>query len=164
MTRQKKAPMAPMTTPQLVELAKRKLAVQLPAELRNQPMSDYRLAKLLKVRQQTVSNWQNGRTRIGREFVTRFAEVTDLPEVYVFACVELEREKDPGLRGVLHALALQFASEAARRAATMILGLGLGLLGTGPAPSQAATGGPVAGPGLYIMANRRRRGPELTPA
>lgn len=160
----RKAPMAPLTTPQLIELAKRKLAESEPAERRDQPMSDYRLAKLLGVRQQTVSNWQNGRSHIGREFVTKFADVTELPEVYVFACVELEREKDQGVRRVLHALAVQFASEAARRAATIILGLGLTLIGAAPTPSQAATGRSGEVPGLYIMANRRRRAPELAPA
>lgn len=132
----RKAPSAPMTTAQLIELAKRKLAGQMPPGQLGEPMSDYRLAKLLGVRQQLVSNWQNGRTGIGREQVAKFAEVTELPEAYVFACVELEREKDPRVRVVLQAIASTFA----RRAAAVVLALGLGVLGAAPTPSQAASG------------------------
>jgi transcriptional regulator with XRE-family HTH domain len=159
MSKSRKPP-APLTTPQLIELAKRKLTALEPLERRGRPMTDYRFAQLAGLRQNLVSNWQLGKSRIGRQFVTKFAELTGLPEAYVFACVELERERDPGVRAVLLALAAQFASVAARRAAAVILATGVGIALAAPAPSQAAPG-PAARGGaciLWQIRSRFRRG------
>ncbi len=147
----RKARQATMTTPELIALAKRRLAAQDVPERRGQPMTDYRFAKIAGFRQNVVSAWQSGRSRIGRQFVTRFAELTGLPEAYVYACVELERETDPGVRGILSAIADGFAAVVAKRAAAVTLAVLVGGALPAQQPAQAAPGPVGSRAGVCIL-------------
>lgn len=145
-----RATMAPLKTLDLIALAKHRLAKSEPPGRTGEPMTDYRLAKRLEVRQALVSNWKLGKTRIGRKFVGKFAEVTNLPVAFVFASLELEREKDPDIRRVLEGIAAMVAKEATKRAASFILATGMGVALAAPVPSQAATA-PVPRAGVCIL-------------
>lgn len=57
--------------------------------------SDYALAKLLNVRQQTVSNYRSGRTQMSDEIALRVAEALGRPAAAVLAQLAAERAKNP---------------------------------------------------------------------
>jgi transcriptional regulator with XRE-family HTH domain len=76
------------TSLQLIDLAKQHLSLAHNLPL---PMTDYRVAKLLGINPNTLSNWRTGKNHIGSEFAQKFALACDLPEAYVFACIEHER-------------------------------------------------------------------------
>jgi hypothetical protein len=69
---------------------------------RHDGASWYRLAKIIDTSESTVNNWKHGRSAIGREYVTRIAELLEEPAEYVLACVEHEREQDAGARKLWH--------------------------------------------------------------
>ena len=135
------------TTQQLLDLAKQRLALK---HGLTSPMTDYRLAKLLGLRQATVSSWRTGVRGIGTEFAARFAEACELPEAYVFACIELEREKDPTVQRILTTIAEAFRGKAAGWIATALVAGGMSIA---PAGNQAhASGSDVTD--LYIMRSK----------
>lgn len=103
-------------THELIELAKQRLALKHGLDL---PMTDYRLAKLMNLKQSTVSAWRVGKSHIGTEFAAQFAEVCELPGAYVYACVKHERAKNDGERSILEAIADAFRGKAAAIAAIL---------------------------------------------
>lgn len=62
--------------------------------------SDYALAKLLRVRQQTVSNYRNGRTRVNDEIAVRIAHMLGRPAAPLLAELAAERAKHPDVAKV----------------------------------------------------------------
>jgi predicted transcriptional regulator len=57
--------------------------------------SDYALAKLLGVRQQTVSSYRSGRTQMSDEIALRLALMIGKPAAPIFAELAAERAKHP---------------------------------------------------------------------
>jgi hypothetical protein len=84
------------------------------------------LSKIIPASESTVNNWKHGRSAIGREYVTRIAELLDEPAEYVLACVEHEREQDAGARKLWQRIAAKFRSHAASilLGAVVLVGLG----------------------------------------
>jgi ABC-type phosphate/phosphonate transport system permease subunit len=133
------------TTLQLMDLAKERLALAHNLPL---PMTDYRLAKLMSFNERTVSNWRTGKSHISGEFAHKFALACELPEAYVYACIELERTSNESVRHILEAIANAFTAKAgAAMVAAMLL--------FGGAPNQAHADG-FNDSGLYIMRRKRR--------
>jgi hypothetical protein len=138
-----------MHTPhELIELAKQRLALKNNLPL---PMTDYRLAKLMNIRQATISGWRTGVRGIGTEFAAQFAAVCELPEAYVFACIEHEREKNPSVLRILEAIAKTFS---AGRAAALAIVATLLIVGM---PEKQAFSATVAKQEYTLCAKRRRR-------
>lgn len=98
------------TTTQLIELAKQCLALKHGLTL---PMSDYRLGKLLGIKQSTVSNWRVGRSHIGTEFAALFADACGLSPEYVYACIQRERADTPEEISLLERIAAAFKESKA---------------------------------------------------
>lgn len=121
------------TTLQLIDLAKKRLALRHSVPL---PMTDYRLAKLMDIKPNTVSNWRTGKSRIGTEFAANFASACELPKEYVYACIEHERAKDPGVLKILEGIAAAFRGKAA--AWTMAILAAGTTLALSPSPAQAS--------------------------
>lgn len=131
------------TTAQLIDLAKQRLAVRHRLPL---PMSDYRLGKLLNIKQQTVSRWSTGKGGIGTEFAQTFAEACELPEAYVYACIEHERAKEPSVLRILEGIA-----DAARHHAAAIV---MAILAAGSLfafPGNQAVAASSDSSAIYIM-------------
>jgi plasmid maintenance system antidote protein VapI len=101
---------------------------------RHDDASWYRLAKIIEASESTVNNWKHGRSAIGREYVTRIAELLEEPAEYVLACVEHEREQDAGARKLWRRIAERFRSTAS------ILLVGLALLTVAGKASAADVG------------------------
>jgi predicted transcriptional regulator len=57
--------------------------------------SDYALAKLLGVRQQTVSSYRSGRTQLSDGMALRVAKMIGRPPAPILAELAAERAKDP---------------------------------------------------------------------
>ena len=57
--------------------------------------SDYALAKLLAVRQQTITNYRSGRTQMDDTIVLRVARMLARPPAPLLAQLASERAKDP---------------------------------------------------------------------
>lgn len=55
--------------------------------------SDYRIAQILAVKPQTVSNWKKGRSTMGDEVGIRAAEALGLDPVKVIVDLHIEREE-----------------------------------------------------------------------
>lgn len=98
------------TTHELIELAKQRLSLAHNLPL---PMTDYRLGKLLKIKQATISNWRTGKTGIGSEFAQIFASACELSPEYIYACIQHERAKNAQERSILERIASQFRGAAA---------------------------------------------------
>ena len=90
--------------------------------------SYYRIAKLIGCSEPAVAHWKHGRSGIGREYVTRVAELLGEPPEYVLACVEHEREQDPGAKKLWQRIAAKFRSHAA----SILLVLFVGTVGSAP--------------------------------
>jgi hypothetical protein len=99
---------------------------------RHDDASWYRLARIIQTSESTVNNWKHGRSAIGREYVTRIAELLEEPAEYVLACVEHEREQDAGARKLWKRIAERFRSPAS------ILLVALGLMTVHGKASAAA--------------------------
>jgi len=97
------------TSLQLIDLAKQRLALKHDLTL---PVTDYRCAKLMGIHVATFSSWITGRTAIGTKFVRKFADACELPEAYVYACIEHERAT-PEMKGVLEKIAEVFSKQSA---------------------------------------------------
>jgi len=83
------------------------------------------LSKVIPASESTVNNWKHGRSAIGREYVTRIAELLEEPPEYVLACVEHEREQDAGARKLWQRIATKFRSHAASILLAGVVGVGL---------------------------------------
>ncbi len=138
------------TSHELIELAKQRLALKYNLEL---PVTDYRLAKLFGLRPQTVSGWKM-RGRIDSDFGPKFAEVCELPEEYVYACLEHEREKNPSVLRVLESIAQTFAKGHAAALAIVAI---LALSGMPEKQAFAADSGANFGGEKYTLCAKRRR-------
>jgi plasmid maintenance system antidote protein VapI len=119
------------TTVQLLDLAKQRLAAKHGLEL---PMSDYRLGKLLNIKQTTISSWRTGRVHIGTEFASRFADACDLSPEYVYACVQRERADTPEEISLLQRIAAAFKET---KAAALVLAMVAAGMSLAPAGNQA---------------------------
>ena len=138
------------TTLDLIELAKQRLALRHGLPL---PMTDYRLGKLMNIKQGTLSAWRTGVRHIGTEFAERFADACELPAEYVYACVQAERA-DPAERPILESIAAAFRGNvAAIAAAGMVFACSI-------FPAQNARAGvalDASGYTLCEVSKRRRR-------
>lgn len=117
----------------------------------------YRLAKELPAHENTVGNWRHGRTIVDRRFAPRIAELLGESAEYVLACIEADREQDAAMREVWERIAEKFRGHAASILLVSALMLGVGNAGKTEAAEPSAAG--AGSPGMYIMANRRRRRP-----
>ena len=140
------------TSIELMELAKQRLALKHDLTL---PVTDYRLGKLMGIRQATLSSWRSGRTHIGTEFVRKFADACELPEAYVYACVQSERESNPEVKSVLANIAKQYAPRVAGALGAVILSSGL-LLASSTFPASRAEAAVIT-PSVKNIGDCRRR-------
>ena len=148
------------TTHQLIDLAKQRLAL---AHNLPMPITDYRLAKLLDIRTATVSAWRTGIRGIGVEFAQKFAQACELPEAYVFACIEHERTKDAGVRHILETIAEAFQGKAAAVIMSALLLTGVSSL----MPENKAFADSAGADGLRancILRKKRRTPRSLLPS
>jgi hypothetical protein len=99
-------------------------------------VSYYRVSKVIGATDGTIANWRHGRSGIGREHVTRVAELLNEAPEYVLACVEHEREQDAGAKKLWRRIAERFGSHAA----SILLVGSLGLLVLAPAGSVGSSG------------------------
>lgn len=113
------------TSLHLIELAKQRLAAKHGLEL---PMSDYRLGKLLGIRQTTISSWRVGRSHIGTEFAVKIADACELSPEYVYACVQRERADTPDEISLLERIAAAFKET---KAANWLIGGVVAMLAAG---------------------------------
>jgi hypothetical protein len=120
------------TTPQLIELAKQRLAAKHGLQL---PMTDYRLAKLMGLSTQVVSAWKTGARGIGTVFARKFADACDLSPEYVYACIQAERTDNPEEISLLEHIAEAFKGKAAALAMMAIMATGMSFA---PAGNQAS--------------------------
>ena len=74
--------------------------------------SDYKLAKLLEVRQQTVSNYRNKRTQMTDEIACRAARMLGRHPGAILAQLAGERAKDTQVAKVWFEMAKQLAKSA----------------------------------------------------
>jgi transcriptional regulator with XRE-family HTH domain len=58
--------------------------------------SNYRAAQLLGVTRQAVSKWFNGHGSMNDDIAARAAQLADLDESYVVACINAERHREDG--------------------------------------------------------------------
>jgi hypothetical protein len=123
------------TSLQLIELAKQRLAAKHGLEL---PMSDYRLGKLMGIRQTTISSWRVGRSHIGTEFAVRVADACELPPEYVYACVQRERADTPDEISLLERIAAAFKGT---KAASLVPAVILAAMFATPDGAQAGNNG-----------------------
>ena len=130
-----------LTTIDLIDLAKTRTAARMGAE----KITDYRLAKELKIAPGNIVSWRARRSHISAEFVPRLAEAAALDPAYVFACVESERAKDPAVLQILYRIAEKFTASAA-----LLCLFVLPLIATAPYSCKNSAG-------IYIMRTGRRR-------
>ena len=103
--------------------------------------SDYRVAKELGWKQQTLSNYRSGRTSMSGPHALRVAQELEMPEAYVLACVEAEREPAADVARVWRAIAETLRGVAGKAAAITLIGATCLLVG--PKASAAEGFAPV---------------------
>ncbi len=148
------------TTKDFIEL----LQVQIAAEQKLKgPASYYRIAGDLAVSETTVLRWKDGKGSMGNAIALKVATRLMLPEAYVIACVQAERERDPVVVRVWEAIAQQFGSDITRfvgKAASILLLAAIGAGGVQNAraatTSEFLAHSPAEGAraGMYIMLNK----------
>lgn len=74
--------------------------------------SDYGVAKLLKIRPQTISNWRKGVTQMSEEVAFRTAHMLGKPPGPIFARLAGERSKHTHLADVWFEMAGQIPKRA----------------------------------------------------
>lgn len=62
------------------------------------PVSDYRVAQVLGIKQPTISEIRRGKTTLGAPTLVKIAEVLRVPAAWLLACVQAERAQNEGLR------------------------------------------------------------------
>lgn len=107
--------------------------------------SDYRLARFLGVTDNTVGNWQHGRSRPDDATAVRLAELAGLDAAEVLASLYAERASTDELRSIWRRLA-ERAHAAALAALTVILSLWIG----GGPDGAAMASTPVASNGGHL--------------
>ena len=116
--------------------------------------TDYRLAKELGWHQTTVSRYRVGRSTLSGEHALQVARELEMPEAYVLACVEAEREPAADVARVWRAIAEHLRGVAGKAAAISLIAGGALLAGqkapaanaVAPIGAQSNTHTPV-----YIM-------------
>jgi transcriptional regulator with XRE-family HTH domain len=105
-------------------------------------ISDYKLAKLMGVGQQTISNYRNGRSTLDDSMVLRVAGLLEEDPAVMLAAVHAERAKRPEEKAAWRSIMERLGGVAA----CAILGVAL----VYPTPSQASPVAPDR-PALKIM-------------
>ncbi len=121
--------------------------------------SDYRLGKELGWKHSTISNYRAGRSAMSGPHALKIAHELDMPEAYVLACVEAEREPAAEVAKVWRALAETLSGVAGRAAAITLIGAACLLAGQKAlaAPAVARTGADLTSTGANIhYANFKR--------
>lgn len=113
--------------------------------------SDYRLARFLKVSDQTVGNWQHGRRRPDDETALRLAELAGLDPDAVLVGLYAERATDEPAKRAWERIAARLAQAGAAAAVVCVAVTG------GPDALADAPAWGAAGACLYIMSNALRR-------
>ncbi len=115
---------------------------------KNGGISDYALAKVLGVTQQTVSRYRTKKDYLGDAMAIRVAELLEIDSAFVLACSHAERAKGEAEKAAWVAMVEKLGGLAA----SVVLGVSLF---AAPAPAQAA---PSAQAGtICIMSIRRKR-------
>lgn len=84
------------------------------------PISDYRLAGILKVTRATSSSWRTGRTAFSDETALKIAELLGEDPQYVLACIHAERAHNVAVKNAW--------GKIAASATGIMLALALGML------------------------------------
>lgn len=63
-----------------------------------QPVSDYRLAQILKLTRSAVSDYRTGKKHFGIETCEKVAELLGLDPLYVISCIQAERAQNAAQR------------------------------------------------------------------
>jgi transcriptional regulator with XRE-family HTH domain len=113
---------------------------------RHQLTSDYQLAKLLGVKQQTISSYRIGRSRLDEEMALRVAAELDLEPAHVLACIAAERTKSERVRKAWQ----RAAAATAAALALVAVAAHLALTGSDGAPALALVGAVEATSGYYV--------------
>lgn len=116
--------------------------------------TDYRLAKELGWHQTTVSRYRVGRSTLSGEHALQVARELEMPEAYVLACVEAEREPAADVARVWRAIAEHLRGVAGKAAAISLIAGGALLAGQkAPAANAVAPIGAQSNThtALYIM-------------
>lgn len=82
-------------------------------KLLNNQASDYRLAQILGVKNQTVYKWRAGQTIFDDEMCLIVASMLNYKPGYVMACAHAERAKDEAIRQAWESVAASFLRLAA---------------------------------------------------
>lgn len=115
--------------------------------------SNYRLARVLGVTDNTLNNWQAGRVAPGDAQAVRLAQMAGIDPAHVLARLAAERAKDDASRAVWQQLADRIKAGALAGVVGLVVGVSGGpdAIAAAPSPEGGAVGG------LYIMFNRARR-------
>ena len=109
--------------------------------------SDYKLAKLMGVGQQTISNYRNRKSTMDDSMVLKVANLLEEDPGIVLAAVHAERAKRPEEKAAWLSMFNRLSAAASLAAVGVALAV--------PAPAEAAqTEAPKAA--LMIMSNRKR--------
>lgn len=103
--------------------------------------SFYRLARVLGVSDNTLTNWRTGKSRPADEHAAKLAELAGLDEGEVVASIRAERETDPHMRNLWASVAKRL-HKAGATALAVILSLWIG--GGPDGSAMAATPGAQA--------------------
>lgn len=127
--------------------------------------SDYRMAKVLKVTENTLGNWRAGRSKPADDLAVTMAQMAGIDPGAVLAELAAERAKDDASREVWRGIAQRLRGGAVAAGVAMFCG---GFTG-GPDGGAVASPLPAEQGGLYIMSNRllraiRRGLAKLNPA
>lgn len=115
--------------------------------------SNYRLARVLGVTDQTLTNWNTGKKAPADNYAVRLAEMAGIEPGIVLAELAAERAQDDEVRQAWRGLAERL--KAAGLAAFVAAFVGVG----GPPDASARSLDPAGGAdSLCVMSNRRRRG------
>lgn len=81
--------MEPVTSVELLDMLKARIAV---LEGRTEPVSDYRIWQILKLKSKTiVSGVRTGKHTWGDDAALKIAELLDVSEQYILGCIQAER-------------------------------------------------------------------------
>lgn len=127
--------------------------------------SDYRMAKVLKVTENTLGNWRAGRSKPADDLAVTLAQMAGVDPGSVLAELAAERAKDDASREVWRSIAQRLKGGAIAAGVAMFCGGWTG----GPDGGAIAAPLPAEQGGLYIMSNRilraiRRRLAKINPA
>lgn len=114
-----------------------------------QPVSDYRLAQILKLTRSALSNFRTGKTSFGIETCEKVAELLGLDPLYVISCIQAERTQIVAQRQLWQRNA--DAWKKVMQVAALALALG-STLPTGTTQADLSK--------IYIMRSRRRPRPR----